>query len=64
MKKILVNDGIHPRGKELLEQAGFEVDTNTIPQDELMSKLNALRRYLGAKCDQGACRSHRCLPEP
>lgn len=40
MKKILVNDGIHPRGKELLEQAGFEVDTNTIPQDELMSKLN------------------------
>lgn len=40
MKKILVNDGIHPRGKELLEQAGFEVDTNSIPQEELMTKLN------------------------
>ena len=40
MKKILVNDGIHPRGKELLEQAGFEVDTNNIPQEELINKLN------------------------
>ena len=40
MKKILVNDGIHARGKELLEQAGFEVDENTIPQEELMTKLN------------------------
>lgn len=40
MKRILVNDGIHPRGKELLENAGFEVDTNTIPQDQLVEKLN------------------------
>lgn len=40
MKKILVNDGIHARGKEMLEQAGFEVDLNTIPQDELLGKLN------------------------
>lgn len=40
MKKILVNDGMHVRGKEMLEQAGFEVDTTTIPQEELMNKLN------------------------
>ena len=40
MKKILVNDGIHASGKEMLEQAGFEVDLNTIPQDELVGKLN------------------------
>jgi D-3-phosphoglycerate dehydrogenase / 2-oxoglutarate reductase len=41
MKKILVNDGIHADGKLMLEQAGFEVDTNTIPQEDLESKLNA-----------------------
>ncbi len=41
MKKILVNDGIHPTGKRLLEEAGFEVDMNTIPQEELMNKLNS-----------------------
>jgi len=40
MKRILVNDGIHPRGKELLEGAGFEVDMNSIPQEELAEKLN------------------------
>lgn len=40
MKKILVNDGIHALGKEMLEQAGFEVDLNTIPQEELAAKLN------------------------
>lgn len=40
MTRILVNDGIHPRGKEILEQAGFEVDTNHIPQEELLTKLN------------------------
>ena len=39
MKKILANDGIDPIGKELLEAAGFEVDTNNIPQDELPFKL-------------------------
>ncbi|MFT5723579.1 MAG: D-3-phosphoglycerate dehydrogenase [Bacteroidia bacterium] len=40
MKRILANDGIDAKGKELLEQAGFEVDTNTIPQAELADKLN------------------------
>jgi D-3-phosphoglycerate dehydrogenase len=37
--KILANDGIDPIGKKLLEDAGFEVDDNNIPQDELPVKL-------------------------
>ncbi|NHA03223.1 3-phosphoglycerate dehydrogenase [Mucilaginibacter sp. HC2] len=37
--KILANDGIDPIGKKLLEDAGFFVDTNNIPQDELPEKL-------------------------
>jgi len=39
--KLLANDGIDPLGKELLEQAGFTVDTNHIPQEELKEKLQA-----------------------
>lgn len=39
--KILANDGIDPIGKELLEKAGFTVDTNHIPQDQLLEKLPA-----------------------
>ncbi len=39
--RILANDGIDPIGKKLLEDAGIEVDTNNIPQEELASKLNA-----------------------
>jgi D-3-phosphoglycerate dehydrogenase len=41
MIKILANDGIDPIGKKMLEDAGFEVDTNNIPQDELPAKLGA-----------------------
>lgn len=37
--KILANDGIDPLGKRLLEEAGFTVDTNSIPQDALPYKL-------------------------
>src|SRR5690606_211839 len=37
--KILANDGIDPLGKRLLEQAGFTVDTNHIPQEELAQRL-------------------------
>lgn len=37
--RILANDGIDPAGKLLLENAGFEVDTNHIPQEELAEKL-------------------------
>lgn len=40
MYKILANDGIDPIGKKMLEDAGFVVDTTTIPQDELPAKLN------------------------
>lgn len=39
--KILANDGIHPRGKEILVKAGHEVDTEKIPQEELASKIGA-----------------------
>jgi D-3-phosphoglycerate dehydrogenase len=39
MIKILANDGIDPIGKKMLEDAGFFVDTNNIPQDELTVKL-------------------------
>jgi len=39
--KILANDGIDAVGKKILEDAGFEVDTNHIPQEELMGRLNA-----------------------
>ncbi|WP_236974344.1 D-2-hydroxyacid dehydrogenase [Membranihabitans maritimus] len=40
MIKILANDGIHADGKLLLEDAGYELHTEKIPQDELPSKLN------------------------
>lgn len=39
--RILANDGIDPIGKKLLEEAGIEVDTEFIPQEELAAKLNA-----------------------
>lgn len=40
MKKVLANDGIDKIGKELLEKAGFEVDTEKIPQEKLMDVIN------------------------
>ena len=40
MIRILANDGIAANGQQLLEDAGFEVVTQKIPQDELMTKLN------------------------
>jgi len=39
MAKILINDGIHATGLKMLQDAGFEVHTNNIPQDELSEKL-------------------------
>lgn len=41
MIKILANDGIHPDGKTLLEEAGYQVDTTRIPQTELVSVIGA-----------------------
>ncbi|MFN8319138.1 MAG: D-2-hydroxyacid dehydrogenase [Saprospiraceae bacterium] len=40
MRKILVNDGIENSGKLMLEQAGYTVDMNKVPQEELVNKLN------------------------
>lgn len=40
MKKILINDGIHTAGKERLINAGFQVETDHIPQEELMVRLS------------------------
>lgn len=40
MMKILANDGIHPTGQKMLEEAGFQVDTTNIPQDQLPERLN------------------------
>jgi D-3-phosphoglycerate dehydrogenase / 2-oxoglutarate reductase len=41
MAKILINDGMEAEAILLLEQAGHEVHTTTIPQDELPAKLPA-----------------------
>ena len=38
--KILANDGIDPIGKIILQNAGFTVDTEHIPQAELAERLN------------------------
>jgi len=39
MVKILANDGIAPEGKKMLEDAGFQVDTDKIEQDQLKDNL-------------------------
>jgi len=39
MVKVLVNDGIHAVGQQMMEDAGFEVDTNKVAQEDLGSKL-------------------------
>lgn len=44
MIRILANDGIDPVGKELLEKAGFIVETENIPQEDL---AEALKQYDG-----------------
>ncbi|WP_205942311.1 D-2-hydroxyacid dehydrogenase [Pedobacter sp. SYP-B3415] len=44
MIKILANDGIDPIGKRMLEEAGYIVDTETVPQDQLVF---ALQNYDG-----------------
>ena len=39
MIKILANDGIHPDGKTLLEEAGYQVDTEKVAQEDLPNVL-------------------------
>lgn len=46
MIKILANDGIDANGKNILEQAGFTVITEKIPQDKLHEQLNAFDAVL------------------
>lgn len=41
MPRILINDGLHASGLKKLQEAGFEVENNKIPQDELMERLPA-----------------------
>lgn len=41
MVKILVNDGIDVGGQRMMEEAGFQVDTTKIAQEDLPNKLNA-----------------------
>jgi D-3-phosphoglycerate dehydrogenase / 2-oxoglutarate reductase len=41
MKKILTNDGIDAKGKQLLETAGFTVETTKVPQADLIAYINA-----------------------
>jgi len=40
MAKILINDGLHPSGIKMLEEAGHIVSTEKIAQEDLMSNLN------------------------
>lgn len=40
MRKILINDGIEESGLKMLVDAGFEVNTNKISQENLMHELN------------------------
>ena len=40
MTNILANDGIDKAGQVALEEAGFNVDTNNIPQDDLAERLS------------------------
>ena len=38
--KVLANDGIAPSGKKALEEKGFTVITETVPQDQLINVIN------------------------
>ena len=40
MNRILANDGMEASAREALEQSGYEVHTNKIPQEELISRIN------------------------
>lgn len=39
MAKILINDGLHPAGIKMLEEAGHTLNTTKIPQEELADRL-------------------------
>lgn len=39
MVKILANDGIHPDGRLLLEEAAYQVEEDKVPQEELADRM-------------------------
>ena len=39
MPRILINDGIHPTGAKLLEEAGFEISLDKVAQEDLVNEL-------------------------
>ena len=41
MKKILANDGISQSGIEILERNGFQVDTEKVEQENLITSINS-----------------------
>lgn len=45
LKRILANDGIDDQGKNLLEDAGFIVDTEKVPQEKLIEVINK-KKYI------------------
>ena len=57
MIKILANDGIDANGKKILEAAGFTVDTNKIPQEELATKAGMQRANI-ARIESGKHRPY------
>ena len=38
--KVLANDGISPLGEKMLKDAGYTVETTTVPQDNLIDYIN------------------------
>jgi D-3-phosphoglycerate dehydrogenase len=46
MKRILINDGIHPTGLKMLQDAGFECVTDKIETEDLVGSLNAFDAIL------------------
>lgn len=46
MIKILANDGLHPTGIIMMENAGIQVDTQRIEQEELNTRLQAYQGVL------------------
>ncbi len=57
MKKILINDGIHPSGLKKLIDHGFDVQTENIPQADLAEKLP----HFDAICVRSATKVRREL---
>ena len=51
MMKILANDGLAAEGVALLENSGFHVSTDNIPQEQLIEAINYLDKDLNQVTD-------------